>query len=97
MEKAIRNLKGAGLLDPRSLASAKPSIIEPLIRPTGFYRQKARRILEFSRRLVDNGAKARLVEKLLRKDSPAKKATRRVLGRLAPKMKHSLAILRLLA
>ena len=46
---------------------------------------------------VDNGAKARLVEKLLRRDSPARRAARRVLGRLVPKMKHSFAILRLLA
>jgi len=53
VELAIRNLKDAGLLDAHSLAKAPPNNVEALIRHTGFYRQKARRIINFSQYLVD--------------------------------------------
>ncbi len=52
VELAIENLKDEGLLDPHSLASAPLNHVEALIRHTGFYRQKARRIINFSRHLV---------------------------------------------
>ena len=52
VELAIKNLKDRGLLDPHSLATAPLNHIEALIRHTGFYRQKARRIINFSQYLV---------------------------------------------
>lgn len=52
VEFAIENLKDKGLLDPHSLATAPSGHIEALIRQTGFYRQKARRIVNFSQYLV---------------------------------------------
>lgn len=52
VELAIQDLKDKGLLDPRSLATAPLNHVETLIRQTGFYRQKARRIINFSRYLV---------------------------------------------
>lgn len=52
VELVIENLKDKELLDPHSLATAPPNHVEALIRHTGFYRQKARRIINFSKYLV---------------------------------------------
>ena len=52
VEIAIENLKDRGLLAPHSLASTPLNHVEALIRHTGFYRQKARRIINFSKYLV---------------------------------------------
>jgi len=52
VERAIENLKSEGLLDPHSLAIASLNQVEALIRHTGFYRQKAERIVNFSQHLV---------------------------------------------
>ena len=49
VELAIENLKEKRLLDPHSLATAPLDQVETLIRHTGFYRQKARRIINFSK------------------------------------------------
>ena len=51
-ELAIHNLKAKSLLDPHSLSSSSLDQIESLIRKSGFYRQKARRIINFSQFLV---------------------------------------------
>ena len=52
VESAIENLKDKGLLESHSLATAPLNHVEILIRHTGFYRQKARRIVNFSKFLV---------------------------------------------
>lgn len=49
VENAIINLKQANMLNPESMLTCKPEKLEELIRSTGFYRQKARRLIEFSR------------------------------------------------
>jgi endonuclease-3 related protein len=51
-ELSIENLKDKGLLEPHLLAVATVSHVEGLIRQSGFYRQKARRIINFSQYLV---------------------------------------------
>jgi endonuclease-3 related protein len=48
VEKAIRNLKARGLLEVESLARAHIEDLEELIRCTGFYRQKAKRLKDIS-------------------------------------------------
>jgi len=53
VEKAIANLELAGLLDIHSLARADVGQVEELVRPTGFYRQKAGRIIGVTRYLAD--------------------------------------------
>jgi endonuclease-3 related protein len=53
-ELAIENLKDKGLLNPHLLAGAPLSRVEELIRQSGFYKQKARRIIGFSQYLVAN-------------------------------------------
>src|SRR3954470_12293948 len=42
--------------DARALAEADPQELEELVRPTGFYRQKAQRIRDVCRTLVDGFA-----------------------------------------
>lgn len=44
VEKVISNLRKAGMLDPGKISRAGKGKIEELIRPSGFYRQKAERL-----------------------------------------------------
>jgi len=44
VEKAIRNLKEKGLMAEESIARAEPEKLEELVRCTGFFRQKAKRL-----------------------------------------------------
>jgi endonuclease-3 related protein len=53
VERAMEALRREGLLTPAKLARASPRDVERLVRPTGFYRQKARAIQGISRILVD--------------------------------------------
>jgi endonuclease-3 related protein len=46
VSKAIDNLKGAGLLDPKKLLKNK-SKVSQLVKPSGFYRLKGQRLLAF--------------------------------------------------
>ncbi len=47
VEKAIENLKKAGLLDPLALYEAKQDQVAELIRPSGYYNQKAAKLKRF--------------------------------------------------
>ncbi|PTN37561.1 endonuclease III domain-containing protein [Desulfonatronum sp. SC1] len=47
VEKAIANLRRHDLLDPERLRQARPEIVEACIRPSGFFRQKAKKIQNF--------------------------------------------------
>ncbi|MCK4266829.1 MAG: endonuclease III domain-containing protein [Thermoplasmata archaeon] len=53
VEQAIANLKDEDMLDPEKIASAGRKSIERLIRPSGFYRQKAVYLIDFCKYLVD--------------------------------------------
>jgi len=48
VERAIANLRAAGALDLASLDALPPSALETLIRPAGFFRQKAQRLQQFT-------------------------------------------------
>ncbi|MBW2475244.1 MAG: endonuclease III domain-containing protein [Deltaproteobacteria bacterium] len=52
VEYAIGNLKHAGVLDPEGLAGLASEKLEGLIRPAGFFRQKACRLQNLARHLV---------------------------------------------
>ena len=54
VEKAIRNLEGAGLLSAQDLSQADPRSLQELIRPAGYYRQKARRLIGVARWVAQN-------------------------------------------
>lgn len=47
VEQAIANLKKDKLLEMEALRKAKPAILERAIKPSGFYKQKARRLQDF--------------------------------------------------
>jgi len=52
VEYAIDNLKRAGVMSPQDLAELSPGKLEKLIRPAGFFRQKACRLQNLARHLV---------------------------------------------
>ncbi len=54
VERALDNLRGAGLLDPPALAAADPAAVAELVRPAGLPRQKAERLTGFARALVED-------------------------------------------
>ena len=57
VERAITNLKRAGLLEAEVLATVEIEAIEEQIRCTGFYHQKAERLREIARYFSKNGNK----------------------------------------
>lgn len=50
--RAIANLKAAGALDPAAMLALPTEVIEDLVRPSGTFRQKARRLQTFCRHLM---------------------------------------------
>ncbi len=70
--------------DPASLAAAPVSQIENLIRPTGFYRNKARSIQGFCRALVEqhNGQVPRSMEELVQMPGVGRKTANVILQEL---------------
>jgi endonuclease-3 related protein len=56
---AISNLISEGLLDPGSMAAAGVEALAPVIRPSGYYNQKARRIHQLARHFLDPGPVSR--------------------------------------
>ncbi len=54
VEKAIRNLKESGLMAKEPLSRAGLETLEGLVRCTGFYRQKARRLKDVSLFFCEN-------------------------------------------
>jgi endonuclease III related protein len=53
VERAIANLKGAGVLEPAKLFALSESSLAALIRPSGYFNVKARRLRAFLRVLVE--------------------------------------------
>lgn len=54
VEKAVGNLKQAGMLEPHSLSKADISSLEEMIKCCGFYRQKASRLKSAAQFLIEN-------------------------------------------
>ena len=53
VEKAIANLRDADLLEPHALVGLPVDELEELVRPAGYFRVKARRLLNLMQWLVD--------------------------------------------
>ena len=51
-ERAVKNLEKAGLLDPVALAKTPIEKLEKLVRPAGFYKLKARRLLSLAKHIA---------------------------------------------
>ena len=66
VEKAIANLAAADMVDFRKIAAAKKEKIAQLIRPSGYFNQKAERLQLFAQYVCDNYAGN--VNKLLHKE-----------------------------
>jgi len=56
VEKAIANLKGANVLSPGGMRAIPSEELEELIRPAGFFRQKAERLQLFTEHLFEKHA-----------------------------------------
>lgn len=76
VERAIANLKAAGVLEPRRLLALPPGRLAALIRPAGYFNVKARRLRAFLEVLVRDfeGNLARLL------GGPLETARARLLG-----------------
>ena len=72
VERALANLKRAGLLDPRRLFALPEADLAELIRPAGYFRVKARRLRAFLRVVVEECAGD--LERLWRGPTPAVRA-----------------------
>jgi endonuclease-3 related protein len=57
VEKAVANLKRAGLLSPRKIARIDPGKLRTLIRPSGFYKEKTKKLKAFVKFLLRNSKK----------------------------------------
>ncbi len=55
VEVALENLKNHGVLDPERMQGMEQRELEILIRPTGFYRQKAERLKALSQAVLEQG------------------------------------------
>ncbi len=53
VEMAILNLKAKELMTPTALAGANLSELEVLIKPSGYFRQKAKRLIEVTQKLIN--------------------------------------------
>jgi endonuclease-3 related protein len=53
VERAIRNLREAGLLEPHALAALPEDTLQDLVRPAGYYRVKAKRLGSLLRFLIE--------------------------------------------
>jgi endonuclease-3 related protein len=60
VEKAITNVKAAGMLEPEALRAAPPEKLAALIRPSGYFNVKARRLRHFLEFLHREGGEAGL-------------------------------------
>ncbi len=63
VETAIGNLKAERLLSPKALFCAPDKMIAPLIRPTGYYNQKTKKIKNFLRWFSDYNFSFKRLEK----------------------------------
>ncbi len=54
VEEAIRKLKQKNFLTPKRLANADQAQVEKLVRRTSFFKQKARRVIDFAKYLQEN-------------------------------------------
>jgi len=61
--KAIKRLREQGFMEPKLLAEAEPAQIADLVRASGFYEEKAVRLIEASKQIVLHGGLERLFDR----------------------------------
>ncbi len=67
VEKAVANLKRAGMLSPRAILAANEGELAALITPSGYFNQKARKLKEFARFLEERYGGS--IERMARRDT----------------------------
>ncbi len=65
VEKSLQNLKSLNALDPKSIVNLDIEVFKTAIRPSGYYNQKAKYILEFIKFFEDLDGKIPTREELL--------------------------------
>lgn len=90
VEKALANLKAADALDLRILADMPLPQLEQLIRPSGFFRQKAQRLQYFCRYVLDHHAGS--LDKLLQRDLDATRKELLALSGIGPETADSILL-----
>ncbi len=65
VEKALRNLKEQKLLTPKTMLSCTDAVLKQVIRPAGYFNQKARKLKEFSSFYLQLNGKTPTREQLL--------------------------------
>ncbi len=63
VEKAIKNLKEKKLLSPETILNIDDNLLQELIKPAGFFRQKARYLKNLSNFLIQNGGIEKIKER----------------------------------
>jgi len=61
--KAIERLKDLGFMEPKRLAEAEPAEVADLIKVSGFYSEKAQRLIATSKQIVAYGGLERLFDR----------------------------------
>ena len=64
VEKAIANLKQANALDPNNIIEMEENRLKALIRPSGFYNQKAERLKIITNWYSENSGNARSMDRM---------------------------------
>jgi endonuclease-3 related protein len=54
VERALENLKALEMLRPEAIIAAEDDTLEAALRPSGYFRQKAKRVRNFSRHLMEH-------------------------------------------
>lgn len=60
VERALANLKSAGVMTPEAIVAAHPKRLAAWLRPSGYFNVKARRLKAFCRSLLEQGGEAAL-------------------------------------
>ena len=60
VERAIDNLKAAGMLDPALIVAARRDRLARMIRPSGYFNVKAERLRAFCRWYLEHGTAKRV-------------------------------------
>jgi endonuclease III related protein len=90
VEKALVNLKEAEVLDLRMLAEMPLPQLEQLIRPSGFFRQKAQRLQHFCRYVLDHHTGS--IERLLQRDLEETRSELLALSGIGPETADSILL-----
>ena len=90
VERALANLKAAGVLDPAKLFALPEPKLAELIRPAGYFNVKARRLRSFLRVLVEDcGGK---LERLFAGDTPDVRARLLAINGIGPETADSMLL-----